>query len=130
MLDRQAMVRGASIGEVESTQRPGQEIKLNAAFQAGGATPGGVATANPRGGQRIGQSDGGAVVDPHAAKPLEDRDTHWSGGDDILDTGGEDVVEQSRGALGETLIDRLGGHIHPDAPGHLGQLLDGGSGLC
>jgi len=81
---RQGLIRGAAIGEIEATECAGEQVDLDATFQPSGATIGGVATAAPGAGERVGQANGRAIVNPNAGKTLEQRDGHRIRRDDLL----------------------------------------------
>ena len=81
MLNRQGMIGGASINEVQPTQRPGQEVKLDPALEARRATAALIAAAAVGSGQGIRQANGRAVMNAHAGKPSQDRQGHGISGD-------------------------------------------------
>ena len=81
---RQCLIRGASIGEIEATESPGEQVELDTTFQPSGTAIGGVATAAPGAGERVGQGNGRTIVDADTGKTLEQRDGHGIRRDDLL----------------------------------------------
>ena len=75
VLHRQGVIRGASIDKVDPADGTREEVTLHATLQPSGAACCVVVTPPPGGGQRVGQADGGAVMNPHTRKALE----HWNG---------------------------------------------------
>ncbi len=127
LLDAQAMVRRATIGQIQPTQRSSEQIELDATLERGRGMLGRAATtAAPVVSQAIGEHNCGAVVDAHTREALQDRNGNAISGNQMLHTARDNLLQQGGGGKGETLINRLWRDINTDAGSTVGQLLDAG----
>ena len=122
MLQREGVIRSPARDQIEATQGTSQQVDLDATLQASGAAGRVIATATPCAGERIGQANRGAVMNPDTGESLKNRDGHGIGGNPVLHAGGDDLLEQRRRGHGKALIEGLGRDLHADPTDHLRQL--------
>ena len=126
MLHGDRVVGCPPIHQVKATDCAGEEVELDAAFEACGSATRGVATATPDRCQGVRKLNARAIVNPNAGEALEDGNGNRIGGNNVLDTREEHIVKQRRGGISEALVNRLRRDIHAQSASHLGELLDGG----
>ena len=107
MLHGDGVVGCPTIHEVKATECAGEEVELDAAFEARGPATGVVATPTPDRRQRIGKLDTRALVNPNAGEALEDGNGNRVGGNDVLHARQQHLMEQRCRGIGEPLINSV-----------------------
>ena len=129
-LDRQTLIGGPTVVQIECTECAGEEAELHVTFQTCLRTGGVIANSAPRRRQAIRELNACTILHANTRKALENRDGHRIRCDHLLHARAEDCAEQvsgGGGGGGKTAINGLRRDRDIDACRYLGEVLNRGS---